>query len=410
MPPTSATVTTRPHATPHAHTTDRAAAAPRDTTPRSALLPTVLGLALAAGLAGNALAQSPSFSIIPRLPGRFGDLEVTGVSADGRVVSGFSLYPGAFTWTAETGRVDIAGSGGVPNNARAYAISGDGTTVTGSFPLGNGFSAFRYRGPGTYEALDLSFGGRTDCKATGVSGDGSVIVGSAADANFNSYAIRWTPQTGARVLLGGGGYHEEATHVSRDGSTTLGFAIANGSGGSETYTVVWRNGTMGARLVLPDGYDEGGATALNFDGSILVGGGLRAGTTHLLMWRNGTPIDLGASPGFETVGGQGVDDAGDVALFQLINGGTASVPYVWTPARGIERLAEYLQANGVQIPSGSLLTYATGLSADGRTIAGAMYLQGQGPYGFVATIPTPGAAGVAAALGIMRTARRRRVT
>lgn len=406
MPLPSATVTPRPHA----HTTDRAATAPRDTTPRSALLPTVLGLALIAGLVTSALAQTPSFTIIPHPAGAGQWIDPTGTSADGRVVCGVSLTPGAFIWTAETGRVDIAGSGGVPFQAQANAISGDGQTVVGAFPVGNGWSAFRYRGPGTYEALDLSFGGRTDCQARGVSGDGSVIVGSAADANFNSYAIRWTPQTGARVLLGGGGYHEEATHVSRDGSTTLGFAIANGSGGSETYTVVWRNGTMGARLVLPDGYDEGGATALNFDGSILVGGGLRAGMTHLLMWRNGTPIDLGASPGFETVGGQGVDDAGDVALFQLINGGTASVPYVWTSSRGIERLADYLQANGVQIPSGYALDYAIGISADGRTIVGGLRSPGQGYEGFVATIPSPGAAGIALALGILRTARRRRVT
>lgn len=132
--------------------------------------------------------------------------------------------------------------------------------------------------------------------------------------------------------------------------------------------------------------------------------------THLLMWRNGTPIDLGASPGFETVGGQGVDDAGDVALFQLINGGTASVPYVWTSSRGIERLADYLQANGVQIPSGYALDYAIGISADGRTIVGGLRSPGQGYEGFVATIPSPGAAGIALALGILRTARRRRVT
>ena len=139
---------------------------------------------------------------------------------DGRVVCGVSLTPGAFIWTAETGRVDIAGSGGVPFQAQANAISGDGQTVVGAFPVGNGWSAFRYRGPGTYEALDLSFGGRTDCQARGVSGDGSVIVGHLTFNNLVR-AFRWTVTEGLDILADTFSHARAITH---DGLTIAGHA------------------------------------------------------------------------------------------------------------------------------------------------------------------------------------------
>ena len=67
----------------------RAAIATRPgTSPRGGLLPTVLGLALAAGLAAPALAQTPTFTFIPHPPGPNQSVTPSGVSADGRIVCG----------------------------------------------------------------------------------------------------------------------------------------------------------------------------------------------------------------------------------------------------------------------------------------------------------------------------------
>jgi probable HAF family extracellular repeat protein len=193
----------------------------------------------------------------------------TDVSADGLRIVGFSPSPGgtlsfdeAFLYTVTdpaTGAGVLEGLGDLPGGdtyGQATAISGDGTTVVGGsssvnssggaagFPLSN--EAFRWtRATGMQPLGDLPGGGYYSF-ATGVSADGSVVVGgstSSASGINDLEAFRWTAATGMVALgdLPGGRYTSVATDVSADGNVVVGYsAYAIGDGGLDEFApFVW---------------------------------------------------------------------------------------------------------------------------------------------------------------------------
>jgi len=132
----------------------------------------------------------------PTLPGHFSG--VTGASADGSVLVGYmEVYIGeflyrnrAFRWTLADGIVDLGTVGNAVSDSLARAVNGDGTVIVGE-RTDSDSKAFIWReGVGmqylatvvTSEyGLDLT--GWTLTTATGVSGDGLVIVGWGKNPN-----------------------------------------------------------------------------------------------------------------------------------------------------------------------------------------------------------------------------------
>ena len=157
---------------------------------------------------------------LDRPPGH-GSTGISGISSDGNVTVGWVNVPSAdvqpVRWTAE-GRVDLSGSSSIPDG-----VSADGKVVIGWV---NGAARW------TEQTGWVSLGDPT-ANAYAVNGDGSVIVG-----RYNSLdgaLFFWTPTTGIvnlrRHLLDQGlsevqGWTlEEATDISDDGRTILGYGI-----------------------------------------------------------------------------------------------------------------------------------------------------------------------------------------
>ena len=162
--------------------------------------------------------------------------EAYGVSADGSVVVGRNVFDSpsythseAFRWTQDAGMVDLGVLPG-QESSWAFAVSADGSVVVGRSYTVTGVDvgkAFRWTEETGMVALGDLAGGGTDSGAYGVSGDGSIVVGSVG-----GNAFIWDADNGMRSLKGvletdyglnlTGWRLREATDVSDDGSVIIG--------------------------------------------------------------------------------------------------------------------------------------------------------------------------------------------
>ena len=338
------------------------------------------------------VAVGQTFDLIEPPPGNA--VRVYGLSADGTVAVGYSNTQNrAFTWTRAGGRQDLPTSLG-----QATGISGDGTTIIGRDP------AYRYRGPGTFQNLG-TIDNLPSSWAQGVSGDGNVIAGVAfAPLTGPGVAWRWTPSGGMQPL----GYarptdtFSEALGVSRDGSTIVGRSSGSGLGNA---AFAWT--VSSGMSTLPDapGTQFGSsATAVNHDGRII------AGFANLgpVIWRDRVPTLLPQPAGWGSMVPHGISDDGTVVAGEAQNPSFQTEAFVWTQSRGSESLLAYLTSQGVSVPGGWNLVQTFALSADGRTFGGyALNSAGTIGAGFVATVPTPPVLSLLTSLAAFAARRRR---
>ena len=163
--------------------------------------------------------------------------EAEDVSGDGSVVVGHSASAEgvrAFRWTAATGMVSL---GVVPGEAKssAQSVSRDGSVVVG---VGDR-QAFRYTAAEGMVNLGAPGGGGGTSFATGVSADGSKVIGYARLRPRENAAFLWTAATGMRFLsdvLADQGVDVEgwvltsANDISPDGKTIVGSGELEGQG------------------------------------------------------------------------------------------------------------------------------------------------------------------------------------
>ena len=291
------------------------------------------------------------------------------VSADGSVIVGDG-GENLVRWTS---------SGGAAFHGRVYSatgVSADGTVVVGGmaggFAGGNGVFhdnpplAYRWTaqaGITFFGALgtwerDGSF--RMGSQANGISADGSVIVGWSTSAELNGAAFRWTAASGM-VPLGGG----SATAVSADGSVVVGWQerIATGTGSMRAFRWTENSGMV---AIVPQRDADSVARAVSGDGSVVVG-------AHRV------PHDTGES--------------GDA--------------FIWDSSRGMRSLEDALTNEyGLDLEGVDLLD-ARGISADGRVIVGQAISPTGGVESFVAVVPEPAGMALLAVAGAALLGRRR---
>ncbi len=160
--------------------------------------------------------------------------QATSVSSDGSVVVGLGWsFSGdeAFRWTSGGGMVGLGDLAGGSFSSSASAVSPDGLVVVGRGTSTSGKEAFRWTsGDGMVGLGDLP-GGSFFSAAWGVSSGGSVVVGHSVSAAAHE-AFIWDAANGMRNLrtvLEGlgvdmtGWWLERATGVSADGSIIVGF-------------------------------------------------------------------------------------------------------------------------------------------------------------------------------------------
>ena len=161
----------------------------------------------------------------------------------------------------------------------------------------------------------------------------------------------------------------------------------------------------GARAtVLLGSLDDSGLAfpwATNSDGSVVVGRSDSDLGTQAFLWTEADGmIGLGStgSPGFFSIA-LDVSEDGSVVV------GESDGAFIWTPTGGIQSLQVLLTNLGLDL-TGWELSKATGISADGRTIAG----HGTNPDGnteaWIAVIPEPSTA-LLLGLGLAALSRRR---
>lgn len=180
---------------------------------------------------------------------------------------------------------------GIVFRSEATGVSADGSVVVGVGSSGDPvlfstrLEAFRWTAVGGMVALGDLPGGKFSSRANGVSADGSVVVGNSISGPGRE-AFRWTATEGMVGLgdLPGGGvggifFRSDAFGVSADGLVVVGFGTSDL--GREAFR--WTDGGgMVALGDLPKGFGslQSIAHGVSGDGSVVVGCGRCFGDDH----------------------------------------------------------------------------------------------------------------------------------
>jgi probable HAF family extracellular repeat protein len=274
--------------------------------------------------------------------------------------------------------------GFLPNPERAsqaYGVSNGGNMVVGSSMVGRQNIAFSWTPKGGMVKLTGLNVTDVDSTATGVSGDGSVIVGSRTEhrsiGDGGTRAFRWV---GGRItMLGdipGGVTRSLAAAVSEDGATVVGYGTS--AAGEEAFRWTERTG-MASLGDLPGGDNRsevGGdvgsrALGVSADGKFIVGWGTSVNGQEAFRWTaRGGMIPLGDLPGgaFESIA-KGVSGNGKTVV-GCGTSGAGNEAFIWTEGTGrMVTLSSVLAAKGVSLTGWKLIS-ADSISVDGRTIVG----------------------------------------
>jgi probable HAF family extracellular repeat protein len=297
------------------------------------------------------------------------ETSATAANANGSVIVGYSGTVGtspsyvdniqAALWTKTGGAI---GLGTLPGNTSSYAygVSANGRVVVGySNYSTSGESeqdeAFRWTKAGGMVGLGFlpgQVGGRSD--ATGVSANGRVVVGFAGTPGKDE-AFRWT-KAGGMVGLGylPGGTFTVAEAVSGNGRVVVGYGDSYPTPTNQNIQAIrWVGGTM---------IDIGAffAFATNYNGSVIVGKG-DPGTPFggdAVLWTAATGEesiqDLLMAEGVSTSGWTLFDATGISANGKIITG------VGFDPSGNEEAWIVNLSATATPLPA-ALPLFATGL-------------------------------------------------
>lgn len=297
------------------------------------------------------------------------------VNVNGSVVVGGADNPGGYYWTPTTGTIFIGG-------VTATGVSGDGTRIVGTADDRNGVRNAAIWLRGTEWRLLGSFPNAVPCdsslsSAAATSRDGRVIVGVASNGCTTSHAFRWEEATGL-VDLGSSvaGRSSQARGVSADGRVVVG-AQDDATGYRQGARWVDRTQVLfsGAGGVV------GGARAVNHDGSIIGGAQCRpdiAADQSAWIWTASRGLECLPAPGRMQSTLVVITEANAMSDDGRVIGGkqgAASSPdqnaVVWIN-RTPMYLKDLLRANGVADAFATWINTGeiTGVSPDGRILVG----------------------------------------
>jgi len=280
-----------------------------------------------------------------------------------RTCAFFAVLLVACAVTAPVTATSFTGLGDLPGGAFssfASGVSGDGSVVVGTSKATTGDRAFRWSASGGMQALGTL--GAYSSNANGVSFDGSVIVGTVNNLQFSDFqGFQWTAPGGMVGLrsLGLTG-DSRASGVSTDGN----FVVGEGRYGVSS-SFAFRGTTAGVFSNLgdhPGGSDFGRAFGVSGDGSVVAGTGSDFAGGFSFSWTAATGlIHLSGHPSSfgSTANAVSADGNFIVGQVELAAGRFA---YEWTSAGGMISLGD--------LPGGSVTSNAFAVSTDGRVVVG----------------------------------------
>jgi len=343
-----------------------------------------LSLVLCAALVGGA--QAARFWYID-LYGERSD--AWGVSADGSVVVGWYRWGdwiNAFRWTQSSGAIAL-GFLDDSDRSQAYDVSVDGSFVVGRSGLTEEHQAFRWTQSDGMVGLGYLPDGGPGSSASGVSADGSIVVGDCMLGFEGNEAFRWTQSDGMVGLgyLSDGDYMSYAFDVSADGSTVVG-----SSGGIDVFQAFrWTqsDGMVGLGY-LHDGDYRSVANGVSADGSVVVGYSTSSSSRYAEAFR-WTESDKMVGLGFLADSNESValDVSGDGSTVVGYSGsGYNTEAFIWDKINGIRNLKDLLTDIGHLDLNGWNLDRATAISSDGNTIVGSGTSPNGIPQGWIAKL------------------------
>lgn len=351
-----------------------------------------------------------TFQGLPPLEGGVGPSS-WGISIDGRVAVGSSINANdkrvAVRWI--DGKVEqLPSIPGSSISSFAWDVSADGSAIVGNGRFFGGNVGFRWE-----NGIGTSIGtlGGSSTSATGVSHDGSVVIGASGIGNGLWSAVRW--ESGDLVDIGSlpgatPSFGNRALDVSADGSVIVGFGDASVAD-AEFEAFRWENDVMTPLGDLPGGEFFSGANAVSADGSVVVGSSKSTDDSEeveAFRWEDGLMVGLGDLAGgtFKSSALAASEDGSVV-----VGRGTTSVgneAFFWDEQNGMRNLRQMLIDDFGLDLSGWVLTRASDITPDGRIITG----DGMNPEGsfeaWIVTIPEPNTAMLL--LGATATAAGRR--
>jgi len=202
----------------------------------------------------------------------------------------------------------------------------------------------------------LDPGGVRLSEVTGISADGSVVVGDSASALGGREAFRWTQKHGMVGLgyLPGYTLHSYAYDVSADGSVIVGWGT-NTFGQVQASRWTQRDGWVGLGGLDPNSINSI-ALGVSADGSVVVGYSYNPTTQEAFRWtQSGGMVGLGCGG----CSARGVSADGSVIV------GISGEAFRWTQGGGMVGLGD--------LPGGYYGSAAYGVSADGSVVVGNSY-------------------------------------
>lgn len=270
-----------------------------------------------------------------------------------------ALFPAA-------ARAADLGTLGGGTGASATGVSADGSVVVGTADdgsAGNAGRAFRWTQADGMISLGTLSGGYS--LAWGVSADGTVVVGVSDDGN-GGRAFRWT-QAGGMTSLGtlNGGNDSLAYSVSSDGSVVVG-AASDGSAANASRAFRWTQGGGMVSLGTLNGGNESVAKGVSADGSVVVGAASSsiANAYRAFRWTQAEGMrDLGTLSGGSESAASGVSADGSVVVGSSRDGNANNETraFRWTEGGGMVSLGTV---------NGGTYSHAWGVSADGNVVVG----------------------------------------
>jgi uncharacterized membrane protein len=300
---------------------------------------------------------------------------MTGVSADGRVVSGYGAQ--YFYWTKETGSIFIGGiAPGDQGAGGSSQMAGDGNRLCGNILNSQGKveAAIYDIAAGEWQSLG-NLGGSCDINAStawGISSDGSTVVGGVYPSACSHRAMRWSQSTSMGTLYSWFGWTTRANSANADGSVVVGWQdIDTGF----RQGCLWTNGVQ-TRLASPTGVRMGEAGCCTQDGSTVFGfGNFNDGNGQVpYRWTSATKaVPLGPSP--NPASGYATDCSADgsviACFFRWGPPAVSGEGYAWISGRGFVELEVLAEESGAVVAPGVRLSLPLAVSADGKTIVGA---------------------------------------